>query len=161
MRQRTWQALAAAAWLAATPAVARADVTAFLGLSPTVAPRLVRGASAAISLVVVGFEIEAAQTLARESRNAPSLTTGMANVLVQTPFDVSRVQFYGTAGGGLYRETLGGRQETSVGVNLGAGIKYRLTGPLKLRIDYRVFRLQGSPLAPTVHRLYAGATLGF
>ncbi len=38
---------------------------------------------------------------------APGLTTGMANVLVQTPLPVSGMRFYGTAGGGLYRERRG------------------------------------------------------
>jgi hypothetical protein len=30
-----------------------------------------------------------------------------------------------------------------------------------MRFDYRVFKLKGSALFPTVHRLYAGINLGF
>lgn len=143
------------------PASAGADVTAFLGLSPSGGTRLGRGVAAGAGLVVVGFEFEAAQLSEQTPDQKPGLTTGMANVLVQTPIDVERTQFYGTAGVGLYRERLGPAQETSTAGNLGGGVKVRLTGPLKLRLDYRLFRLQGAPLHPTVHRVYAGATLGF
>jgi hypothetical protein len=85
----------------------------------------------------------------------------MGNLLVQTPIAVSRTQFYGTTGVGVYRERLGTRQETSVAANLGGGLKIRVAGPLKLRLDYRLFRLRGDPLHDTYHRVYAGATLGF
>lgn len=145
----------------AWPVAAQADVTAFVGGSPTPGLQLGRGAAAGAGLVVVAFEIEAAQILEQTSDREPGLTTGMANVLVQTPIAVSGVQFYGTAGAGLYRERLDTHQETSGAVNLGGGVKIRVAGPLKLRLDYRLFRLQGSPLHQTWHRFYAGATLGF
>ena len=90
----------------------------------------------------------------------PALTTGMGNVLVQTP-GLGGLQLYGTAGAGLYREELANRTETSGGVNLGGGIKARLVGPLRIRLDYRVFRLQGDPLHKTYQRFYAGANLAF
>ena len=34
-------------------------------------------------------------------------------------------------------------------------------GPLRARLDYRVFNLKGEPLHSTVHRLYAGVNLAF
>jgi opacity protein-like surface antigen len=74
---------------------------------------------------------------------------------------VSRTQFYATTGVGLYRERLGSRRETSGLADLGGGAKIRVTGPLKLRVDYRFFRLRGTPVRQTSHRVYAGATLGF
>jgi hypothetical protein len=91
----------------------------------------------------------------------PSLQTGSGNVLVQTPIEVGGIQLYGTVGGGVYRERLLSRQETHFTSNLGGGVKVRLAGPLRLRLDYRLFRLQGSPLHSTYHRFYAGANLGF
>ena len=44
---------------------------------------------------------------------------------------------------------------------LGGGAKIRLVGPLRVRLDYRVFKLQGSPLYETYHRFYVGANLRF
>ena len=148
------------AGLAAPPA-ARADVTAFLGVSPTPGVHLGRGAAAGAGFIVIAFEVEAAQILEQTADAEPGLTTGMANILVQTPLDVSGMQFYGTAGAGLYRERLGTLQETNGAVNLGGGVKIGVAGPLKLRLDYRLFRLRGAPRHATWHRLYAGATLGF
>lgn len=154
------------AWaLLLAPTVAAADVTAFLGLTPTPSTRVARGISAGMGLVIVGFEFEGAQIAAAVDDGSPSLTTGSVNVLLQTPLEVSRVQFYATTGGTVYRESLerpvDPRRETHVGANLGAGLKMRIAGPLKLRVDYRVFRLRGTPLHPTYHRFYAGGTLGF
>jgi len=147
--------------LATAPAVAAADVTAFLGVSPTTAARLTRGASVGAGLVIVAFEVEAAQVSERTSQAAPGLATGMANVLLQTPLRVSGMQFYGTAGAGVYRERLGDLQETSVGGNIGGGVKITVAGPLRLRLDYRIFRLRGAPVNQTYHRFYAGANVGF
>ncbi|MFN7977075.1 MAG: hypothetical protein U0P30_02995 [Vicinamibacterales bacterium] len=143
------------------PATSHADITAFLAGTPTGSLRFGQGIAAGAGLVVVGFEFEGARLTEDTGDGTPALSTGMANVLVQTPLDVQKTQFYGTAGAGLYRERLGTTTETSVGINIGGGVKIRVTGPLKLRLDYRVFRLQGSPLYATVHRAYAGATLGF
>lgn len=151
----------AVACVVASASSAHADVTAFLGVSPTSPVRLAKGVAAGAGLVVVAFEFEAAQLAERTAKAAPGLTTGMANVLVQTPLAVSGLQFYGTTGAGVYRERLGSAQETSVAANIGGGVKIKVAGPLRLRLDYRLFRLRGAPLNPTYHRLYAGATLGF
>lgn len=152
---------AALVGLLARPSVASADVTAFLGTSVTQGQRLARGAAAGTGLVVVGFEFEVAQLAERTDEGDPGLTTGMVNVLLQTPLEVSRTQFYATSGVGLYRERLASSQETSTAANIGGGVKIRITGPLKLRLDYRLIRLRGEPIRQSVHRLYAGATLGF
>jgi hypothetical protein len=160
MTRHLWLALAAVC-VAASPTNARADITAFLGISPRSSVRLARGVSAGAGLVVVGFEVEAAQLVERAGDAAPGLSTGMANLLVQTPLRVSGMQFYGTTGVGVYRERLDTLQETSVAGNVGGGVKITLAGPLRLRLDYRLFRLRGAPVNATYHRLYAGANLGF
>jgi hypothetical protein len=149
--------------LGAAASPASADITAFLGFSPTPEHRLVRGLSVGSGLVIVGFEFEYADTKADEEGGAPSLKTGMANLLLQTPVPIGRFQFYFTIGGGLYRERVDAidRQETSFGSNVGGGTKMTLSGPLRLRMDYRLFTLRGDPLYSTVHRFYGGLNLAF
>lgn len=160
MRKRLPAALVGLA-VTILPAAAAADVTAFLGVSPTPESRLARGLAAGGGLVVVGFEVELAQLDEDTAAAVPGLTTGMASVMVQTPIEVSRVQAYGTSGLGVYRERLGGETETALAASLGGGLKIRVAGPLKLRLDYRLFRLRGEPRHDVYHRIYAGATLGF
>lgn len=140
---------------------ASADITGFLGLSPTPETRGLRGFAVGFGVLVVGFEFEYSSIGENEDDGSPSLKTGSGNILIQTPIEVSGVQLYGTLGGGLYRERLIERQETSFGTNLGGGVKLRLAGPLRLRLDYRLFRLNGDPLHQTYHRFYAGANVGF
>lgn len=148
-------------FLCSTAAPARADITAFLGLSPTPERHTVKGFSAGLSLVVVGFEFEFAH-LGEDPLDAlPGLKTYSANVFVQTPVDVKGTRFYATAGGSGYRENLDARQESHVGFNVGGGLKVRVLGPVRLRLDYRVFQLRGDPLYSTYQRFYAGANLAF
>jgi hypothetical protein len=143
------------------PKAAAADVTAFIGISPTPENRALRGFAFGFGLLVVGFEFEYANLVEDALEGSPALQTGSGNVLVQTPVEISGVQPYGTIGGGFYRERLVAQQETHFGTNAGGGAKIRLAGPLRLRLDYRVFRLRGSPINQTYQRFYAGANLGF
>ena len=143
----------------ATPA--SADATLFLASTTTPANRTARGVAFGVGLLVIGFELEFADTGEALLDGAPSLRTGMGNVLLQTPFPVAGLQFYLTTGAGVYRERLDTRQETHMGVNTGGGVKVTLLGPLRVRLDYRVFRLRGEPLFDTVHRVYAGVNLAF
>ena len=83
---------------------ARADLTAFVGNNASPSNRLVRGVAVGFSLLVIGFEFEFSDTRADAAADAPGLKTGMANLLVQTPFGISGLQFYATAGAGLYKE---------------------------------------------------------
>jgi opacity protein-like surface antigen len=138
-----------------------ADLTAFLGITTTPENRTARGFSGGLSLLIVGFEFEYANTPEDEDNPLPGLRTWSGNVLLQTPVDLGGVQVYGTAGFGAYREELRDESETSTTVNLGGGAKIKLVGPLRLRLDYRLFQLQGSPLHDTYHRFYAGANLRF
>lgn len=142
-------------------APARADLTAFLGATVTPENRLVTGFSGGFGLLIVGFEAEYASTSEDETARLPGLRTWSGNVLLQTPTEFSGVQLYGTGGLGLYRERLGDEGETSTALNIGGGAKIRLAGPLRMRLDYRIFRLQGTPRHDTYHRLYLGANLAF
>jgi hypothetical protein len=152
--------VAAFALVVGLAAPAEADLTAFIGFSPTPSNHMARGFAVGVGLVIVGFEFEYANAGEDEDDLAPSLTTVSGNVLVQTP-DLTGWQLYGTLGAGGYRERLIERQETHVSTNLGGGLKIKLAGPLRVRVDYRLFSLQGSPLHDKVHRFYVGANLNF
>ena len=145
----------------AMPSSASADITAFLGLNPTPTNRAVRGLSAGAGLLVVGFEVEYAHNGDDLLEGSPALTTVMFNGLVQTPVPIAGMQFYGTLGGGVYRETLLDDSETNVGINVGGGMKLTLIGPLRLRLDYRVTSLKGDPRHSKPQRFYAGLNLKF
>jgi opacity protein-like surface antigen len=156
--------------LLSTPAPAAADFTAFLGATMTPERRPARGLSAGTGLLIVGFEFEYASTeedLAVPpglDNRAPALKTYMFNGLLQTPIPIARTQFYGTIGGGVYHETLSTEpngDETNFGTNLGGGAKITLVGPLRLRLDYRVFTLRGNARQTHPQRFYAGVNLKF
>jgi len=157
MRSLRTLALLGFALAVATPAYA--DFTLFLGANTTPANRLVRGGALGAGLVIVGFELEYAATSEDPAAAAPSLKTGMGNVLLQTPF--SSFQPYLTTGAGVFNETLGAHSETNFGLNSGGGVKVALAGPLRLRVDYRVFKLGSGALNSPAHRLYAGLNLKF
>lgn len=144
-----------------SPAGAWADVTAFLGSTPGDTGRSVRGLAIGAGLLIVGVEFEYAQTGGEPSADGPARRTGMGNLLLQTPLAIGGVQPYLTTGVGLYRERTDQGQETHVGVNVGGGAKITVAGPLRLRVDYRVFSLRGQPVTPRVHRVYVGANLRF
>ena len=154
-------AISALLLLLLTPAVAHADLTAFLGVNPTPVNRPVRGIAVGAGLLIVGFEFEYANTSEDEVKAGPKLRTYMGNGLLQTPFPIAGMQFYATAGGGVYRESVLEESETNVGVNVGGGVKMSLAGPLRLRVDYRVFTLKGSPRHENPQRFYVGLNLKF
>lgn len=159
MRMRL--AALAFALTAATPSIAAADATAFLGRNSGGDDRSVpRGFAIGASLLIVGFEFEYANASEDQTDSTPSLRTTSGNVLVQT-FGLPGFQLYATTGGGIYRERLGNDQETAFALNNGGGIKISLAGPLRARVDYRVFTLKGNPRHSTVQRIYAGLNLAF
>lgn len=143
------------------PSTASADITAFLGVNPTPTNRPVRGFAIGAGLMIVGFEFEYASSSEDADDLSPALRTFMGNALLQTPFPIAGMQFYATAGGGMYRETQLEDSETHVGGNIGGGVKMSLAGPLRLRLDYRVFTLQGDPRHSKPQRFYAGLNLKF
>jgi opacity protein-like surface antigen len=141
---------------------ASADITGFLGLAGGPSLRGVKGVAVGASLVIVGVEVEYSDTGDDLLHGAPHIRTGMVNALLQTPVAVRGLQFYATAGAGLYNHELASLSETNLGINVGGGIKKTLAGPLRVRIDYRMFRFWGSPIGDdVVHRLSVGANLRF
>lgn len=149
----------AATVLLAVPATAAADITAFLGLGSKPATRAARGLAFGVTLLVVGFEGEYSDISEDTADNAPHVRTGMINALVQTP--TSGAQLYATAGAGVYRESFrNGPQETNTGLNIGGGVKLGLFGPLKLRLDYRIFKFRGDAVHKTIQRVYVGLNAG-
>jgi len=162
--------LVAAALLLLTPLPAFSDLTAFLGRTTTPTGRMNRGLAIGTGLLIVGFEFEYAKTdedldvLPGPDNVAPELTTYMFNGLLQTPVPIARMQFYGTLGGGVYHETLSVEplnDQTNFGSNVGGGAKITIVGPLRVRVDYRIFNLHGSPRHDHVQRWYAGVNLKF
>jgi len=154
----------ALAMLAFTPSVARADLTGFLGVNTSPTNRGVKGFALGMGMLIVGFEGEYADTSEDLTLGGPRLRTFMFNGLLQTPLPIAGFQFYGTIGGGGYRESLSTQPNldvTSFGSNIGGGAKVNLAGPLRLRFDYRVFNLHGTPRHNPVQRFYAGINLKF
>jgi hypothetical protein len=158
MRLARYLLAAAIVLTIASPALA--DVTVFLGGTTTPAMRAAKGFGVGLGFVIVAFEFEYSDSSEDVLEGAPLLRTGMGNVLLQTPM-ISGFQPYFTTGVGGYREELGTISETHFGLNNGGGVKISLVGPLRARVDYRVFSLQGDPLYSTVHRFYVGANLNF
>lgn len=140
---------------------AYADATLFLGATTTPDNRAVRGLAVGAGLSLLAFEFEYAATSLDERDAAPSIKTGSANALLQMPFAPAGFQPYVTAGFGLYRERLGAYRQTGLAPNLGLGLKIALVGPLRLRVDYRAFRLGDDALYSPAHRIYAGVNLKF
>jgi hypothetical protein len=138
-----------------------ADATVFLGTATAPSNRTTRGFAIGAGLLIVGFEFEYGDTVEDQLDAAPSLRTGMGNLLIQTPFAIAGFQPYFTTGAGVYREDLAGISETNFGINNGGGVKISLIGPVRARVDYRVFSLRGSPIEDTVQRLYVGLNLKF
>jgi hypothetical protein len=139
-----------------------ADGTLFLGTITKPTNHVTKGFAIGAGFLIVGVEFEYASTKEDPANAAPSLRTGMGNFYVQTPIPIAATQFYWITGTGAYRERLGTtHEETNLVFNTGGGGKISLLGPLKVRLDYRVLKLRGSPLFSTVHRLYAGLNLSF
>lgn len=153
--------------LAAAPA--RADLTAFAGITPTPSVRTTVGFSGGLTLVIVGWEGEYARTgddFDPEEGESPELRTYMGNVFVQTPIPIKGLTFYAIAGAGIYRETFGADTDredtvTGFGTNVGGGVKIEISGPIHLRLDYRVFSFTGDATHKTPQRFTAGLALKF
>jgi len=159
MKRKLFVLLLAGTGLVGVPARAAADATLFAGFSPTPQNRSARGFAIGFNILIVGFEFDYANTREDPAHAAPGLKTGMFNALVMTP--TSGFQLYGTVGGGVFREYVVGTTETNFGSNIGGGAKIRLVGPLRLRLDYRVFNLHGSARYKNPQRFYAGVNLAF
>jgi opacity protein-like surface antigen len=156
---RILRTLAAVGFALAVATPARADMTAFVGANTTPANRQVLGGALGTGLLIVGFEVEFAYTPENDTAAAPSLRTGMGNILLQAPFQ--DFQPYITSGVGIFNESLGTHSETNFGKNVGGGVKIGLAGPVRLRVDYRLFDLGSGALNSPAHRIYLGLNLKF
>ena len=159
----------------ASASPARADLTAFIGAQTNPSTRLTKGISGGTGFLIIGFEGEYAQASGDDDclrltafECAPSVRTVMFNGLVQTPRGIiPKVQLYGTVGGGYYRVRFEAVdiQESGFGTNVGGGMKIDLVGPLRVRLDYRIFKLtdefESYGVEGTSQRFYAGVNLAF
>ena len=141
------------------PAPARADITAFWGFTPTTSVRDTRGVSVGLNTTIFGGEYEWARQTEHTSDNAPGVTTHMFNGMLITPG--RKISIYLSGGFGKYTETLNLTERTGSATNFGAGVKWKLAGPIKARFDYRAFTLKGTPIVKNPKRFYAGLTLAF
>jgi hypothetical protein len=154
-------AVAALVLVSLTPAPASADATLFLGKtlsSPN--HRSVRGFALGASMLVVGFEFEVANIREDATLHEPSLKTTSGTVFAQT-FNISGIQLYVGTGAGYYRERLGADEATGLVFNNGGGVKVKLAGPLRVRVDYRIFNLRGNPQRSKIQRVYGGLNFAF
>lgn len=158
--------------VAASELPARADLTAFIGAQGSPTTRTTWGAAVGSGVLILGFEFEYAQAhgddvcppASSSTVCTPSLRTGMFNVLIQTPRGIiPRTQLYGTVGGGYFRERFEQLdiQQTGVGTNVGGGAKIDLTGPLRVRLDYRIFKLGSGSAYSHPQRLSVGLNVAF
>jgi len=145
--------------LAAAPAMA--DITGFIGANTTPTNRQARGVALGFGVLVVGVELEYASTTDDLATAAPALKTGIGNVILQTPVAFMGFQPYFTTGAGIYQEELGAHSNTGIAFNTGGGVKVSLAGPIRLRLDYRLFKLGSGALNSATHRFYAGLNLKF
>jgi len=143
------------------PAAASADATAFIGATTSPANRTAKGFAIGAGLLIIGFEFEYADTTDDPAAGAPSLKTGTGNMLLQSPIAFAGVQPYFEIGGGVYHEELGTVSNTGFAGNTGGGVKISLIGPIRLRVDYRVFTLKNGALTSPAHRIYAGVNVKF
>ena len=152
----------AGACLAGAAVPALADATAFVGLTATPTARRAAGFAVGGGLPIIRWEIEYSRTLEDLARAAPYVHTVMGNLVVQVPVPIRRMRFYGTTGLGIWGESSrNGIGDIATGTNIGGGAMMTLAGPLRLRLDYRVFSFRGSPDDPKRQRFYAGLNLAF
>jgi hypothetical protein len=112
----------------------------------------------------VTLEFEYSRSGSDPDEGVPAIATFSGNLLPQFPVQPSRYQFYGTFGVGVYGLSLDNKVSEPEGFwNVGGGAKITIEGPLKLRVDYRAFRL--APILgeyhSNPHRLYLGIVAGF
>jgi hypothetical protein len=159
MKRTSVLLLVTGALLLADARPAHADATAFLGLSPSPATRAARGFAVGINMLIVGFEFEWASISERTGSEAPGMSTKMFNGMIVTP--TGSTQLYVTAGVGWFSETLAGQKESGFATNVGGGIKVKLAGPIRGRLDLRVFRLGDDAVVRNPVRIYAGLNIAF
>jgi hypothetical protein len=143
----------------------RPNASIFTGIVPTPAVRPTMGFAVGGGVAPTGFELELARSGSRLSKGAPSLNTYMVNFFGSFPVPVERLRIYAIGGIGIWNEQFeAGHGAGEFGKNLGVGALYEIAGPLKARLDYRVYFLNDSqdahPVYPHPQRLTVGLCFG-
>jgi hypothetical protein len=107
------------------------------------------------------ISLEGEYSKSGEEDRSPSLTMWSGNLLLTSPIAVLRLRPYLVFGLGMYRQSLVDERETSLATSQGLGLYVHLSGPARLRFDYRRIQLQGSPLQERQKRFYGGISLQF
>ena len=164
MATRSAAALIVFAGLLSAAEPARADATVLIGLHTPSAPSPTFGASFGYARGLIGWEVEIASS-GKQSATRASAGCFCWNLIVQPPLRVGSANVYFIGGLGLYGEVGGGVLGTgpSIAADIGAGLKIPLSGPLKLRLDYRAFLGQAGENDRAIHsqRVAAGLSLVF
>jgi hypothetical protein len=142
------------------------NATVFAGVAMTPDPHGAIGVAVGVRprLTAVSLEFEYSRSGSDAAERVPAIVTFSVNFLLQFPVQRSRYQFYGTLGVGVYGLLRDNENSEPDGVqNVGGGAKITVAGPLKLRVDYRAFRLAPIPgeYHANEHRVYAGVVAGF
>lgn len=116
---------------------------------------------------VAGFEIEYLATLGGKSADHSAAGAILGNLIVQ-PVEVGNLQPYAIFGFGIWGESFADGTGTGAmfAKDIGGGIKFRIAGRLRLRLDYRLFLLgdpEGTRLPSTKRpqRISAGLHVAF
>ena len=148
--------------LAFAAAPARADATAFIGANTTPSNRPVKGFAVGMGLLIVAFEFEYAD----DERGCGGAGAGAEDRHGERAAADAGCRSSGfsrisrPAAGSIARRSARTRRP-GCGTNVGGGVKVSLAGPLRLRVDYRVFKLGSGALNSPAHRFYAGLNLKF
>ena len=142
------------------------NATAFAGAAMTPDPHVAIGIAVGVRPrpTPVSLEFEYSRSGGDPAEGVPAIGTFSGNLLLQFPVPSSRYRFYGYFGVGVYSLSLDSRVSEPEGFwNVGGGAKITIAGPLKLRLDYRAFRL--APISgeyhSNPHRLSLGIVAGF
>lgn len=134
--------LSGAAWLLAlvlmNPVSARADATVLVGLTSVEGLRPSLGWSFSYRPSAVGVEVEYLTTTPGNYSAG-----GIFGSVIVMPVTISNVQIFVLGGVGVWGEGFKGGKRTGVlsAANVGGGVLVGLVGPVRLRLDYRLFRL--------------------
>ena len=169
------------ALLVLAPRSAHADLTAFIGAAFSGTPQdtivattshtsLTRGLSVGVGLIIVGFEFEWARTQGEDSgegscqapgfrdsahpRSRPSWATSCADAAGTGPGAALRHRRCRRLPGTIRRS---GREHHERGHEFWRRGQISCSGPLRVRVDYRIFKLSGDAVYATPQRFYVGA----
>ena len=120
------------------PVSARADATVLVGLKSVEGLRPSFAWSFGYRPSAVGVEVEYLST-----RPGDYSAGGIFGSVIVIPVTIAKAHIFVVGGVGVWGEGFEGGKRTGVlsAVNVGGGVLVDLTGPLKLRLDYRLFRL--------------------